>query len=68
MLLVICAGLVVLNQTLVWYYNAEFLMHPCELCGELNPHIEKCIDDYVNETKQAEELDWWFNGSIEKVS
>ena len=41
--LIISFGLFALNQSLVYFYNTEFLMQPCELCLELNPKLENCF-------------------------
>jgi hypothetical protein len=36
-LIVIGLGLLVVNQTLQYFYKAQFLKSPCSLCKELNP-------------------------------
>lgn len=36
-LLVISLGLLAINQTLQYFYKAQFLKSPCSLCKELNP-------------------------------
>ena len=38
-LIVIGLGLLVVNQTLQYFYKAQFLKSPCSLCKELNPGI-----------------------------
>lgn len=40
-LLVIGAGLLAINQTLEYFYRAEFLKAPCSLCLELNPEVAR---------------------------
>lgn len=35
-LLVIGLGLFALNQSMTWFYKAEFLQSPCGLCEKLN--------------------------------
>jgi len=35
-------GCFAVNQTFEWYYKAEFLKTPCELCEDLNPHLKLC--------------------------
>lgn len=44
-LVVVAAGLLVVNQTLGFFYKAAFLATPCQLCGDLNPGVEKCIEE-----------------------
>jgi hypothetical protein len=45
MLIVIGVGMFAVNQSLSYFYKAEFLKSPCSLCEELNPHLEKCFQD-----------------------
>jgi len=44
-LIVVAAGLFVINQALEYHYKAEFLKKPCKLCGELNPEVQNCITE-----------------------
>ena len=39
--LVVALGMVAVNQTLDFYYKAEFLKAPCKLCLELNPGVSQ---------------------------
>ena len=41
---VVAVGMFAVNQTLGFFYKAEFLQTPCELCEELNPHLEECFN------------------------
>jgi len=42
--LVVAVGMVAVNQSLEFYYKAEFLKAPCSLCLELNPEVsEQCF-------------------------
>lgn len=43
---VVAAGMIAVNQTLGFFYKAEFLKTPCQLCGELNPGVSDCIENY----------------------
>ena len=40
---IVALGITAVNQTLGYMYKTKFLGAPCDLCIELNPHIEKCI-------------------------
>jgi hypothetical protein len=40
---IVALGITAVNQTLGYMYKTKFLATPCDLCIELNPHIEKCI-------------------------
>ena len=52
LLLVVCLGLFVVNQTMGYYYKAHFLKSPCSLCAELNPNQSMCIKDcFTYQTK-----------------
>lgn len=42
------------NQAVQLYYNSEFLLTPCELCAEANPHLESCI--YNNQNNLINEI------------
>jgi hypothetical protein len=46
MLIIIALGLVVVNQTLSYFYKAKFLQTPCQLCLELNPQYDDCFMAY----------------------
>lgn len=41
--LVVALGIFAVNQTLTYYYKAEFLKSPCHLCAKLNPNQSLCI-------------------------
>lgn len=41
---VVSLGLLAVNQALTFFYKAAFLKTPCELCGDLNPEVEECIN------------------------
>jgi hypothetical protein len=36
---VIAIGMFALNQAFSWYYKAELLSNPCDLCLKLNPNL-----------------------------
>ncbi len=38
--LVVALGLLAINQYFEWHYKMKFLQGPCDLCMELNPHLE----------------------------
>jgi len=42
-LAVVALGIIIVNQTLAYYYKAQLLAGPCELCAKLNPNQSKCI-------------------------
>jgi hypothetical protein len=42
-LAIVALGVTCVNQGLGYFYKTKFLATPCDLCIELNPHIEKCI-------------------------
>lgn len=42
-LAVVAVGLIAVNQTLEYFYRAEFLKSPCSLCMELNKNQSVCI-------------------------
>lgn len=42
-LLLVLVCFFVINQGLSYFYRAEFLLAPCKLCTELNPHLEECF-------------------------
>ena len=41
--LVISLGFLAVNQGLGFFYKAEFLKTPCELCKDLNPEVRTCF-------------------------
>lgn len=43
--LVVALGMLAVNQTFEFYYKAEFLKAPCNLCGELNPEVGLCLQE-----------------------
>jgi hypothetical protein len=43
--IVIAIGMFAVNQTLGYYYKSQFLQSPCQLCKDVNPHLEKCFKD-----------------------
>jgi len=45
---VVALGLVAINQFLELRYKAVFLSTPCDLCKELNPRLEVCFDETIN--------------------
>jgi len=45
---VVALGLVAVNQFLELRYKAVFLSTPCDLCKELNPRLEVCFDETIN--------------------
>ena len=56
-LVVVAAGLLAVNQGLGYYYKAEFLKSPCQLCGELNPDVKICIEE-LNSPRPS----YWIEG------
>lgn len=43
--LVVAVGMLAVNQSLGFFYKAHLLKQPCQLCGELNPGVQACIDN-----------------------
>lgn len=43
--LILALGFLAINQALGFFYKIHFLTGPCDLCGELNPGVQECIDD-----------------------
>jgi len=41
---VVAVGMLAINQTFAFFYKAEFLKSPCQVCGELNPGVQECIN------------------------
>lgn len=39
-IVVVALGLFAINQFFAWHYKIVFLKTPCDLCMELNPHLE----------------------------
>lgn len=50
--LIIALGFVAINQGLGFFYKTHFLKSPCDLCSELNPGVEECIE-YVNSARPS---------------
>lgn len=42
--LVIAIGIFAVNQSLSYFYKTAFLQNPCELCLDLNPHLDNCFN------------------------
>jgi len=42
---VLALGLLAVNQFIGFRYKMVFTQTPCDLCTELNPHLEKCFLD-----------------------
>jgi len=40
---IVALGVLAVNQTLGYYYKAQLLKGPCELCKELNPEVRECF-------------------------
>jgi len=51
-LIVIAVGSLAVNQTLGFFYKTAFLATPCQLCGDLNPDVQECID-HLNEPRAS---------------
>lgn len=72
---IIGLGLFCLNQFLDYRFKAQFLGGPCELCIELNKHLEPCIKDasiiytdkYTGEKISVEEYEVLRKKEIEKL-
>ena len=47
-LTVIGVGLFALNQAMTWFYKAEFLAKPCDLCLKLNNNLSLCPKTIIN--------------------
>lgn len=45
---VVALGLVAVNQFLEIKYKVVFLSAPCDLCTELNPKLETCFKEIIN--------------------
>jgi hypothetical protein len=43
--LIVSLGILGVNQFLSFRYKMIFTQTPCELCKELNPHLDPCFDD-----------------------
>lgn len=42
---VLAFGFLLINQALGFFGKIHFLKSPCDLCGELNPEVQSCIDN-----------------------
>lgn len=42
---VLALGFAAINQAMGFFYKAHLLKAPCDLCGELNPEVQSCIDN-----------------------
>jgi hypothetical protein len=52
-MLIVAIGMIILNQLFSWYYHAELLVKPCDLCKQLNPDPIKEVNlsiDYFKPT------------------
>lgn len=47
-LIPIVLGLIIINQYMDYRFKNEFLLSPCELCKELNPHLDSCFKQASN--------------------
>jgi len=47
-LIVVAVGMLAINQILGLYYRSQLLLSPCDLCSELNPHLNKCFEEASN--------------------
>lgn len=54
LLLIIALGFFAINQTLTYFYKAQFLQSPCGLCLKLNPNLT--IVEKVNPIFPIEKL------------
>lgn len=56
--LVVSLGFLFLNQFLSFKYKMVFVQKPCELCKELNPHLDKCFEEastiYIDKNTREE--------------
>jgi hypothetical protein len=41
-LIIVALGMFIFNQTFSWYYKAELVTKPCDLCLKLNPENSLC--------------------------
>lgn len=68
---VLALGFVALNQGMGFFYKIQFLKSPCQLCAELNPPVQECIDR-LNEARPSYWTpDGWtdpFNNSVVKIN
>jgi len=44
-LLVSAIGFLAFNQGMGFFYKAHLLKAPCDLCGDLNPEVQSCINN-----------------------
>jgi len=44
-ILILSLGMLAVNQFLGFRYKSRFLASPCNLCEELNPHLENCFEE-----------------------
>ena len=45
-IVLVCAlGFFAINQGFRFFYGAHLLKAPCDLCAELNPGVQDCIDN-----------------------
>lgn len=46
-IVLVCAlGFLAINQGFQFFYGAHLLKAPCDLCAELNPGVQECIDNF----------------------
>ena len=41
---VVALGTLAVNQVMNYYYKAQFIQGPCQLCVKLNPEWKQCYD------------------------
>lgn len=70
MLLILAVGFLALNQGMGFFYKIHFLKSPCDLCGELNPEVTRCIYDLNRQPSYWTAEGWTdpFNKSIIQVN
>lgn len=69
--LVVALGMLAVNQSLEFYYRAEFLKAPCSLCAELNPDVEVCIQNLSDPRPSYWTMEGWtdpYNQTIKNIS
>lgn len=61
---VVALGLFVVNQFVEWRYNNLLLQAPCDICRELNPHVESCFIELENPNKNKFVYNLTFSDSL----
>ena len=71
-LVVACLGFILMNQLFQYYYAAQLLQAPCNLCVKLNPEVKGCMmetkskfQDSKGEWKSLDEQ--YLKNEIEKI-